>query len=193
MKLLPVDRPELYQIVADWLALPENHQWLDFGHGRQCFTPALVKIMAQRETHFMRVYTADRDGTPIGVVGLTNVDRAFKTARFWGVSGDKSFRNRGYSTLASSKLLTLAFRDLGLQAISTWAVDNNPSLRTIERLGFRRVGRLRQCHYIDGKLHDRLMFDLLASEHRELEERRWHRNRRTHRGSVCSELQPQPQ
>lgn len=184
MKLLPLDQPELYETVAGWLALPENHQWLDFGHGQQPFTPALVRIMAQRGSHFMRVYTSDRDDTPIGVVGLTHVDHVFKTATFWGLSGDKSFRNRGYSTIASSKLMTLAFRELGLHAVNTWAADHNPSLRTIERLGFRFVGRLRQCHVINGRLCDRLLYDILATEHRELDEQRWRGFERSQRGAV---------
>lgn len=184
MKLLPLDTPELVELAASWLARKENHQWLDFGNGGQMFTPALLKIMAQRETHFMRAYTSDRDNTPIGIVGLTSVDRAFKTARFWGISGEKSFRNRGYSTIASSKLMTLAFRDLGLHAVNTWAVDCNPSLRTIERLGFRFIGRQRQCHYVEGRLYDRLLFDLLASEHRELDEERWQRAQGSHRGAI---------
>lgn len=181
MKLLPLDRPELLELVASWLARKENHQWLDFGNSGQIVTPALLKIMAQRETHFLRAFTSDRDDVPIGILGLNNIDRRFKTAMFWGASGEKSFRNRGYSSLASSKFLTLAFRDLGLHAINTWAVDHNQSLRTIERLGFRFVGRQRQCHYIDGRRYDRLLFDLLASEHRELDEARWRRSERLHR------------
>src|SRR5712691_4439869 len=114
MKLLPLDTPELLELAASWLARKENYQWLDFGNGRQPVTPALLKIMAQRETHFLRVYTSDRDDIPIGIVGLNSVDRTFKTAMFWGATGEKSFRNRGYSTFASSKFLTLAFRDLGM-------------------------------------------------------------------------------
>src|SRR5712691_3499440 len=192
MKLYPLDTPELLELAASWLAQKQNYQWLDFGNGRQIVTPALLKIMAQRERHFLRAYTSDRDDTPIGIVGLNSVDRAFRTATFWGASGEKSFRNRGYSTIASSKLMTLAFRDLGLHAINTWSVDHNPSLRTIERLGFRFVGRQRQCHYIDGRLHDRLLFDLLASEHRELDEERWRRSESSHREAVYEERLVQP-
>jgi RimJ/RimL family protein N-acetyltransferase len=192
MKLLPVDRPDRFELVASWLVQKENYQWLDFGNGRQLVTSALLKIMAQRETHFLRAYTSDRDDVPIGVVGLNSVDRAFKTATFWGVAGEKSFRNRGYSTIASSKLMTLAFRDLGLHSVNTWTVEGNPSIRTIERLGFRFVGRQRQSHYIDGRPYDRLLFDLLASEHKELEDDRWHRveDRRIHRevASSCGQL-----
>ena len=192
MTLLPLDRPELFELVAGWLARKENHQWLDFGNGRQSFAPALLKIMAQRDTHFLRAYTSDRNDIPIGVLGLNGVDRAFKTATFWGLSGDKSFRNRGFSTFASSRFLALAFSDLGLHAINTWAVDCNPSLRTIERLGFRYIGRQRQCHYIDGRLHDRLMFDLLASEYRELDEERWQRTEKSHSEAVFDQRQTQP-
>lgn len=191
MKLLPIDRPGLFEVVAGWLARKENYQWLDFGHGRQSITPALLKIMTQRESHFLRIYTSDRDDDPIGILGLNNVDRTFKTATFWGASGEKSFRNRGYSTFASSRFLTLAFRELGLEAINTWAVDQNPSLRILERLGFRLVGRLRQCHYIDGRPYDRLLFDLLAGEQRELDEQRWRSHERSQRSMAYGTLQAQ--
>lgn len=174
MKLLPLETPELIELVASWLASKENYQWLDFGGGLQQVTPALLKIMAQRETHFMRVYTTD-DDVPIGIAGLNSVDRHFKTATLWGATGEKSFRSRGYASFAGSKFLTLGFRELGLHAINTWAVEHNPSIRLIERLNFRLIGRQRQCHCIDGQRYDRLFYDLLATEHRELERGRLQR------------------
>jgi RimJ/RimL family protein N-acetyltransferase len=185
MKLLPLDTPEYLELAAGWLARRENYQWLDFGNGRQIVTPALLKIMAQRETHFMRVYTWGRDDAAFGIVGLNSVDRSSGTATLWAVAGEKSFSNRGYVSLATSKFLTLAFRDLGLRAINTWIVDCNPSLRSLQRLNFRFIGRQRQCHIIDGRPHDRLLFDLLAAEHRELDEERWLRIEKPHRETVC--------
>ena len=175
-QLLPLDTPEILELAAGWLARKENYQWLDFGNE---ITPTLLKIMARRESHFLRVYTADRDDAPVGILGLNYVDRAFKTATFWAVAGDKSFRRRGYVSFATSRFMSLAFRELGLHAINTWAVECNPSLRAIKRVGFRYVGRLRQSHCIDGRLYDRLLFDLLASEHRELEDERPQRARAT--------------
>jgi hypothetical protein len=71
-------------------------------------------------------------------------------------------------------------------------VAHNPSIRTIERLGFRFVGRQRQCHTIDGRPYDRLLFDLLASEHRELDEERWLRMEGSHREAACEEHQALP-
>lgn len=175
MKLLPLYDPKHFGLVAEWLGRKENAQWLEFGSARQAVTPSLIGVMARRDAHFLRVYTSDSDDTPIGIVALSSVDPVFRTATFWGASGDKSYRNRGYSTIASSKLMTLAFRDLGLRCVNTWAADGNPSLRTIQRLGFRYAGRLRHSHTIDGRPCDRLLFDLLAAEHRELDERRWRR------------------
>ena len=170
MNLLPLDRPLLLELVAGWLAEKQNYQWLDFGDGRQVVTAPLLRVMVQRNAHFLRVYTAD-DDRPIGVVGFDSVDRRFRTATLWGVTGEKSFRSRGYATLAASRMLTIAFLDLVLHAVNTWVVDGNPSRRAIERLDFRFVGRQRQCHYIDGQCRDRLFFDKLASEHREIESR----------------------
>jgi RimJ/RimL family protein N-acetyltransferase len=185
MRLLPLDTPGVLGLAAGWLARRENYQWLDFGNGRQTVTPALLKIMAQRDAHFMRAYTLDRDDVPVGIVGVNSVDRISRTATLWAVAGEKSFSNRGYVSLATSKFLTLAFRDLGLHAINTWIVDGNPSLRSLRRLNFRFVGRLRQCHLIDGRPHDRLLFDLLAAEHKELDDERWQRIERSRREALC--------
>jgi RimJ/RimL family protein N-acetyltransferase len=168
MRLRPLLTAADFELAASWLQQPENNQWLDFGNGRQRITPILLRIMAQRDTHFMRLYSADADDTPIGIVALHNVDRNMRTATLWVVAGDKSFRNRGYAHLATSRLLTLAFEELGLHAVNTWTVEHNPSQRGAVRVGFRYIGRQRQCHFIDGQPYDRLLFDLLASEHRDV-------------------------
>lgn len=168
MKLLPLDRPEHLALAAAWLAQKQNYQWLDFGNGGQAVSPMVLKVMAQRDTHFIRLYTSPHDDAPIGITALNNVDRRFGSGVFWGAAGDKSFRSRGWGTLAGSKFLTLAFRELGLRVIQTWVAEGNPSQRLVERLGFRLVGRQRACHCIDGQPRDRLLYDLLASEHREV-------------------------
>ncbi|TMJ06736.1 MAG: GNAT family N-acetyltransferase [Bacillati bacterium ANGP1] len=167
MKLLPLDSPELIELVASWLGKPENYKWLDFGNGVQTLTPVTLRIMTQREIQVIRAYTADHGDVPVGVVGLTNVDRKFKTASLWAVLGSK--RHGGSTTEACSKMLTLGFTELGLQAINAWTLETNvPAQRVLERLHFRYIGRQRQCHCIDGRRLDRLLFDLLAAEHRDV-------------------------
>lgn len=167
VELKPFDSPEIIRLAAGWLAHRDNYKWLDFGEGRQILTPEWLKIMTQRDTHVLRVFTAD-NGVPIGIIGLDDVNRHFKTARIWAVAGDEVFRRRGYATRAVSKMLTLAFRDLGLRAVNTWIVEHNPSMSIVRRLNFTFIGRQRQCHIIEGRVYDRLWFDLLASEHLEI-------------------------
>lgn len=168
MKLKPLDSPEVIELVVGWLAPKENYQWLDFGDGKRVPTPAWLKIMTQKGTEVLRVFTSDLNGVPIGVVGLSNVDHIFKIATLWGVLGDKSYARQGYTTRALSKMLTLGFTELGLHTVNNWVVDHNFSIRIMKHLNFRFVGRLRQCHVIDGVRYDRLLFDLLASEHKEI-------------------------
>jgi RimJ/RimL family protein N-acetyltransferase len=168
MQLKPLDSPALIQLVAGWLSEKDNYQWLDLGDGRGRVSPEWLKIAMQRGTYVLRVFTSDVEDRPIGVVGLSHVHPQFKTAQFWVILGDKAYAGQGYASRATSKMLTLGFRELGLQAIHTWIVEHNPSIRVAENVRFRPVGRQRRCHYIDGRAFDRLWFDLLASEHEEI-------------------------
>jgi RimJ/RimL family protein N-acetyltransferase len=66
-------------------------------------------------------------------------------------------------------MLTVGFEQIGLESISTWTVETNfAAQKLIARLPFRFIGRLRRCHWINGRAYDRLLFDMLAPEHREI-------------------------
>jgi RimJ/RimL family protein N-acetyltransferase len=167
MQLLPLDTPERVALAGGWLSAPPNAKWLDFGNGVQCVSPVMLKVMTQRDIHCLRLYTGDDGAAPAGIVGLSNIDRKFKTASVWCVLGDK--RYAGCSARAVSKMLTIAFTELGLHAVSCWTLEINRGGRgVIDHLPFRFIGKLRQCHYVDGRPYDRLLYDMLASEHREI-------------------------
>jgi RimJ/RimL family protein N-acetyltransferase len=169
MQLLPLNTPELINTVAGWLGEPDNYRWLDFGNGVQRVSAPTLMIMAQKDIHVLRVFTADDDRTPIGVVGLSNVDRNFGIANAWIALGNRQFGGKGYPTRATSKLLAFAFGELKLNAVQAWCVEcNHASARIIRRLNFQPIGRQRQCHRIDGRIYDRLWFDLLPSEFKEI-------------------------
>lgn len=166
MKLLPLANPELLALASQWLAKDENYKWLDFGNGVQRVSAVTLRIMTQRDIHVFRIYTSDPDDVPAGIVGLSNVDRHFRTASIWAVLGNK--RYGGCTTEAVGRMLTYAFTELGLHAVNAWTVEiNTAGQRVLERLGFRFIGRQRQCHHIDGRPYDRLLFDLLSTEHRD--------------------------
>ena len=166
MELQPLEDQDI-PLVAEWMAKPENHCWLRFGPGVHTVGAATLKLMARRDLHMLRLFTAEAEGPPIGIVALSEVDRAFKTATLWYVLGEAAYRGHGFASRAVKELLTEGF-NAGLVAVNAWAVDANvPSIRVLERNQFRLIGRQRMCHWMDGRPHDRLLFDLIASEHRE--------------------------
>ena len=168
MKLRSV-QPDEIPLVEGWLSEKENYQWLDFGHGVQTISSIAIKVMLQQNTQFLRLFTEDTEEEPIGLVAFNDVSRPFKTANLWYVLGDKRYSGQGYTTKAVSKFLGLGFSELALNMVSAWAVVQNiPSIKVLENNNFRLIGEKRQCHYLDGKPHNRLLFDLLASEYKEL-------------------------
>lgn len=168
MRLLPLADPVLIESACAWLADPCNARWLQFGDGTRPITPAALKVMTQRPAHLIRVFTDDTD-RPIGVVALGDIHPTFRTASVWVVLGDKALAGRHYGRRAMAECIRLGFEELQLRAITTWVVDANiPSLRMLHALGFRPIGTQRQSHVIEGRTHDRLLFDLLPGELRDV-------------------------
>lgn len=166
MELRPIRDSEC-ELVAHWLGQEENYRWLHFGPVTQIVTEIALRVMLQREIHLLRAYTSDGEDEPIGVVALSDIDPEFRTATLWYVLGDKRHAGRGYTTRAVSRLLTVGFRDLGLASVQAWTVETNvPGIRVLQRNRFRFIGRLRKCHVIHDRWLDRLLYDLVAAEHR---------------------------
>jgi RimJ/RimL family protein N-acetyltransferase len=72
---------------------------------------------------------------------------------------------RGYLAEALPALLAFAFDTLGLHRIEA-DVDprNAPSLRALERVGFRREGLLRERYHLAGEVQDAVVYGLLRPE-----------------------------
>jgi len=110
-----------------------------------------------------------KDGEPIGLTGLREIDRRHGTAECFCVIGDKSFWGKGIGTQVHSVLIKWAFDELNLHKI--WAVvytNNAAVLRLVEKLGFKIEGTLRQEKYIGGKRIDLLRIGVLRNEFRPL-------------------------
>src|SRR4029077_20554384 len=89
-----------------------NYKWLDFGNGVQSLTPVMLKVMTQRDLHVLRLYTPPGSDLPIGVVGLSNVDRRFRTAgSLWAVLGRK--RYGGYAGPGPAGVLIRRLYEMG--------------------------------------------------------------------------------
>lgn len=82
-----------------------------------------------------------------------------------GFSLDGAIRGKGYASEAMRALLDFGFVTLGLHRITALAdVENGRSHDVLEKLGFRREGRLAQNFYVRGMWRDSDLFALLRSE-----------------------------
>lgn len=75
------------------------------------------------------------------------------------------YQGRGLMTEALHAMLEHGFDVLKLHRIEAFIyVENMPSMRLLERLGFRQEGTLRDYFYLNGSFHDHTLWSLLRSE-----------------------------
>ena len=118
----------------------------------------------QPRRRFQFAITRREDGELIGNCGIRRkpdneweADIGYELAPGWW--------GRGYATEAARAVVDFGFGELGLQRISSWCnADNVGSARVLERLGFRKEGRLRRNEYFKGRWWDTLLYAMLAEE-----------------------------
>jgi len=97
------------------------------------------------------------------VGGVSAEDRAAEIG-YWLAAGAQG---HGTMTAAVAVLIELGFGSFGLNRVEIRATAENERSRAIpERLGFREEGRLRQAYWVDGRLHDDVVYGLLAADPR---------------------------
>lgn len=163
MSMVKPATDESLPTISGWLAQRDIAKWLDFGPGGRVTTAGL-KIGIARSTERIFTFSPGGAGEPAGVVGLSQINRRFRTAMLWYALGNQCMGGQGLTTQAVEAVLRIAFDHLELDAINAWTVaDNRPSLRVLQKTGFQLIGRQRRCHYVDSQPKDRLLFDRLSS------------------------------
>ena len=106
------------------------------------------------------------DGVLIGYCLLFNFHEESRRAEI-GYGLGRPHWGRGYMHEALIALLEIAFGTLGLNRLEA-DIDprNSPSARSLERLGFRKEGYLRERWIVNGEVSDTALFGLLRSEWR---------------------------
>ncbi|MGI9369951.1 MAG: GNAT family N-acetyltransferase [Ruegeria sp.] len=114
----------------------------------------------------------------VGMVGMQDVNLVNRDAVV-ALFVDHSVRRHGVGIRATALLLDLAFRQFGLNRITSYfREDNNRSADLMSRLGVQIEGRMRQAWYAEGKFFDMVVVGLLSSD--------WEK----HRKSLMQELKP---
>jgi ribosomal-protein-serine acetyltransferase len=166
LRLVPT-APEHAQAI--WTAveasLPELRPWLYWAkdntlEDKKLFTERCRAQWGRSEWTFS-IFAAD---DLIGCIGLDTYQPLLRSAQlgYW-LRSDRA--GRGYMTEAGRAVVDFAFDELKLHRIELHSDTRNAaSIRVAEKLGFTRVGTLRDGERgIDG-WHDCYVFDLLARD-----------------------------
>jgi RimJ/RimL family protein N-acetyltransferase len=103
------------------------------------------------------------DNRPLGLLNLQFGDD--EEAAGLAVSVFPEARARGVASRALRLGASWGLREIGLQRVfAEAAVDNEASIRAIEKAGFQREGVLRAHCKTHGRRHDCVMFSLLVAD-----------------------------
>lgn len=164
VQFIPFTR-ESADTAGRWLEDEQNYKWLDFGGGRQKISGRALYYMSQSKDNYIRSMV-DHNGRQVGVIGLQHVGSSFRNAMLWGVRPRLRPPTRGHAWIEIKEFLGIGFRELNLHSVYALVAESNRlSLATLERVGFRTMGRQRCAHIVDGVMQDRILLDLLASEY----------------------------
>ena len=101
----------------------------------------------------------------VGVVGHYVSHPVLQTVEVWYLIGDPSARGQGFGKEAVGLLVDHLFRTSSVERVgATCDVENLPSCRLVEGLGFRREGTLRQSLYHHGRWHDTYAYGVTRAE-----------------------------
>jgi ribosomal-protein-alanine N-acetyltransferase len=105
------------------------------------------------------------DSALLGGITLTNVRRGVAQTCSMGYWVGEPFAAQGYMTRGVSALIPFAFDVLRLHRIEAACIPTNqPSIRLLERTGFKREGYAREYLCINGLWQDHLLYARLRGD-----------------------------
>ena len=101
----------------------------------------------------------------IGTVSLEKVDSINRSATLGIFIGNKEYWNNSYGAEAIKLILDYGFNYKNVHSINLELMSfNERALKCYKKCGFKEIGRIRQCKYINGKYYDTILMDILKEE-----------------------------
>ncbi len=104
---------------------------------------------------------------PTGVAGIVGLERISPVNRDAVIAlyVDHAIRRQGVGIRASALILDFAFRQLGLNRVTSYYRNDNASSRDlVSQAGFEVEGTMRQAWFSDGRFHDMIVVGILAED-----------------------------
>ena len=101
------------------------------------------------------------------LVGQASLSRSHPAIASRGVSVDKTYAGQGFATEMARELVRFAFDDVGVHRITAEvAVENEPCIRVMEKLGMTREGVARDCIWAQDRWWTEVQFAILEQDPR---------------------------
>lgn len=160
--LTDADVPALFAVFGD----PEVTRY--WGFGTLPDLPAAAALLDDIHNQFragtLFQWGVESGGRVVGTCTLAALDTANRRAEL-GFALGRKYQGRGHIAAALPAVLGFAFGRLGLHRVFADCDPRNaPSIRALERLGFRREGVLREHYLVTGEPQDAVVYGLLRSE-----------------------------
>lgn len=99
----------------------------------------------------------------VGRIALTGIVRGPFQNAYLGYYIDQDHNSKGYATAAVSLCLIKAFNEIGLHRVQAGVMPRNlPSIRVLEKTGFRHEGSAKTYLKINGTWEDHELFAITA-------------------------------
>lgn len=107
----------------------------------------------------------DVDKTPVGLIGLLNIDKINRKAEFYITMGEVSYKRKGISYIASKALIEYSFEELKLHKVYlTTDYDNIAAQKLFEKVGFKREGVFVDDLFHRGKFINRIRYAIISDK-----------------------------
>lgn len=145
---------------VEWINDPNNNEYLHYDIPLSC---EKTKEWFLKKDNTNRVdCVIEYRGTPVGVIGLLNIDRANKKAEYYITIGEKGYKQCGIAFLATQMILEYAIDDLGLHKVYLNVdEDNIAACRLYEKTGFVCEGVFREDMLRKGQYINRRRYAFL--------------------------------
>lgn len=151
---------------VEWINNPENNTYLHYD------IPLSVE---KTEKWFDNKVNSSRydavievDGIPCGLIGLLSIDEKNKKAEYYVMIGEKDYKGKGVSVVATQLILKYAFITLTLNKVYLYTeTENIPAQKLFQKVGFVKEGLIRQDVFSKGRYVDRYVYGICRNEYLE--------------------------
>lgn len=167
VRLVPLDKERHFDNCVRWLNDPQVTAHTIVGDfpltriAEERFFERQMHASTKSTELTFAIETLAEHAEHIGVTGLMHIDYRHGTAVTGTIIGRKKLWNRGYGSDAITVRTRYAFETLNLRLLlSEIMADNAGSLRAVQKVGYREVGRIPQRWWKRGSYRECILLAL---------------------------------